>query len=502
MTALSAAALTLHKQGLHVFPADHPDQPDCIGKHGPDTPCDGKRGKHPAVKWGVWAVTVTPEMINLEWTKHGDLANIAIACGPSNIVVLDEDELGELDRWCTSYGITLPDTYTVTTGRGRHLYFRWDHCAQRIGNSPKAMNGHKIDVRGDGGFAIAEGSRHESGATYAGNGLPIADLPQQVADLLLAGAPQPNWEHVTRDHNADMIPFHERHKNLVAYAGRLRKTGLDYHEVELAFRARWLLCEQPEGQIPEAQFHSPTCPYPVTWDEAQAKLRDVFNRYAAGQKLNAATGNGQVGASTSQAATGAKTTGAKATGAKAKAGKGSRRAGTPSGAPDLDDAHIGAHIADKYLKSRFLSTSGLGWMEYDGRRWASAAEPVVGEAVRLAVLDLYSTEANAGADVDRLKKISSLFYASKIFAIVRIAKGYLWAKEEEFDAHPDLLNVRNGVVDLRDGTLRKHDPALRFTKLCPCDYLPGAVHKDWRRPCAPCPTTTSSTGCSCDSARA
>ena len=31
---------------------------------------------------------------------------------------------------------------------------------------------------------------------------------------------------------------------------------------------------------------------------------------------------------------------------------------------------------------------------------------------------------------------------------------------EEFDAHPDLLNVRNGVVDLRDGTLRPHDPQL------------------------------------------
>src|SRR5262249_40249773 len=158
------------------------------------------------------------------------------------------------------------DTYEVTTGRGRHLYFRWDHSAQRIGNSPKAMNGYKIDVRGDGGFAIGEGSRHESGATYTGNGQPIADLPQEVADLLLAGASaqqpnsEPRWERVnTANPNADMIADGDRHEALVKYAGRLHGKGLDYDEAEPSFHARWLLCEQPDGQIPEAQFHTATC---------------------------------------------------------------------------------------------------------------------------------------------------------------------------------------------------------------------------------------------------
>jgi hypothetical protein len=67
MSTLAAAALALHNQGLHVFPADHPDQPDCIGLHGPDTPCDGIRGKHPAVKWKAWAVAATAQMIELAW---------------------------------------------------------------------------------------------------------------------------------------------------------------------------------------------------------------------------------------------------------------------------------------------------------------------------------------------------------------------------------------------------------------------------------------------------
>ena len=157
----------------------------------------------------------------------------------------------------------------------------------RIGNSSKATDGYKIDVRGHGGFAVGEGSRHASGADYVGNGLLFAELPQEVADLLLAGQTQqqqqPDWQNVaTGDPNTTMIPFHERHEALVKYAGRLHGKGLDYGEAVPTFHTRWLLCEQPDGEIPEAQFHTATCPYPVTWDEAEAKLADVFGRYAAG----------------------------------------------------------------------------------------------------------------------------------------------------------------------------------------------------------------------------
>ena len=120
-------------------------------------------------------------------------------------------------------------------------------------------------------------------------------------------------------------------------------------------------------------------------------------------------------------------------------------------------------------------------MEFDGKRWASVAEPVIGEAVRLGIIDLYAAEAKAKVDPERLKRISSLFSVSRIFAIVRIAKGYLWVKTGEFDAHPDLLNVGNGVVNLRDGTLARTIPTLLFTKLCPTDYIPGATHADWTK---------------------
>ncbi|MFJ9245581.1 AAA family ATPase [Streptomyces sp. NPDC101776] len=64
-----------------------------------------------------------------------------------------------------------------------------------------------------------------------------------------------------------------RHAALVSYAGRLRHRNLSYPEAEKLFRARWEECEQP----PKAQ-------HPYAWEEAQATLRDIFGRYASGER--------------------------------------------------------------------------------------------------------------------------------------------------------------------------------------------------------------------------
>jgi hypothetical protein len=289
------AAKQLLARGFVVFPSDHPEQRNCIGLHGPTTPCDGERGKHPAVKWGTWRV-VTDKMLDINWRRRGGLANPAVNCGPSNLVVFDEDAAGELLRWCATYGVTLPeDTYTVTTGKGRHLYYQWDHTAERIGNCDKVVDGFKMDIRGDGGNVLGAGAQHASGAVYTGNDLDVAPLPAEVAAILLASQngktkPAPPgaasaWETftATADPNTAKIPAGQRHKTLIAYAGRLLSKGLDYTEAVPVFHQRWLLCEQPEGQIPEAKFHSPECPSPVEWDDAKSKLADVYERYPAGQ---------------------------------------------------------------------------------------------------------------------------------------------------------------------------------------------------------------------------
>jgi P4 family phage/plasmid primase-like protien len=157
-----------------------------------------------------------------------------------------------------------------------------------------------------------------------------------------------------------------------------------------------------------------------------------------------------------------------------------------SGAPRLEDAYIGARIAEGHLKGKFLHHNAYGWMNFDGRRWAPVAETAVAEDVRKALIDLHHSEAEAGAEPGRLQKISGMLSAARIRAITFIAKLKL-TSDRPFDAHPDLLNVANGVVDLRTGKLRSHHAELMFTKLAPADYAPGANHSDWEQALAAVP---------------
>lgn len=447
----TAAAHRLHQQGFHVFPVDHPGRRKCIGRH---LHCDGSRGKHPAVLWSTWAATNTSQMIDLEWGKHRGKLNIGVACGPSNLVVLDEDQPGELDRWCAAHGFALPETYTVTTGRGRHLYYRWDHAIKSIGNTPKAMDGYKIDVRGFGGYVVGEGSQHASGSVYTGNGKAVAELPADVAEHLLAfqkGIMPAASEHILaedtgphREHTG-VIRYGDRHNGLVSYAGRLRSKGLTFAEALPVFNQRWLDCEQPAGQIPEARYHSVGVPHPVTWIEAQQKLSDVYERYPAG---------------------------------------------ADAGAAEISDptvthsGHLGmaVKLAKRY-RGKLLYVHPIGWHHWDGKRWA----PDVDGAARRAVHSIIKHE-RAKLDslpvedrLKRAKEIARFETASAITGILTEAAVLteLSVAVSEVDADPWLFNCANGTLDLHTMQLRAHDPADRITKVARGAYRPGVKSQQW-----------------------
>jgi putative DNA primase/helicase len=146
----------------------------------------------------------------------------------------------------------------------------------------------------------------------------------------------------------------------------------------------------------------------------------------------------------------------------------------------LEDAYLGERIARDHLEGKFLHASAFGWMKFDGRRWMPVSEEIVAEVVRVALTEFHCAQARSGADPARLQQTLRTLSTNRIRAILWIVKLRV-TTDETFDAHPDLLNVRNGVVDLRDGTLRSHDPRLLLTKVTMVDYQPLAVHADWER---------------------
>lgn len=195
MTQTIRALATL---GMYLFPVDHPDLPHCVGRHAPDKPCNGERGKHPVPLSWARESTTDHHQLNQVFTRGP--RNVGIDCGRSGLVVLDEDAPGELDRLCAEHGQSMPETFTVSTGKGRHMYFR-QPADRPFTNAPGGLRDYRIDVRGRGGYVVGPGSKHATGRTYSLSVVTqVTTIPQWVAQLLRPPAPPPR--HAPRDSTA------------------------------------------------------------------------------------------------------------------------------------------------------------------------------------------------------------------------------------------------------------------------------------------------------------
>jgi hypothetical protein len=169
---VTAYAIWLQQQlGAAVFPVDHPGLPECAGWHKPQLPCDGKRGKHPACSW---ARDSTTDRAAIARMLSGPLRNTAIDTRKSGLLVVDEDRHGAFTAYAASISEAVPETFTVSTAKGRHFYFRQPD--QQLGNSPGALADWDCDVRG-AGYVIAPGSLHETGVIYTPVSVPVPVVP-------------------------------------------------------------------------------------------------------------------------------------------------------------------------------------------------------------------------------------------------------------------------------------------------------------------------------------
>lgn len=137
-----------------------------------------KGSKKPAIPWKAYQTERATREIVERWQRHD--SNVGIATGQvSGLVVLDLDSaeaVAEAERR------GLPQTLRVKTGKGLHVYFR--HPGGEIGNRAGIFPG--ADIRGDGGYVIAPGSTHPTGAAYQwqDDGGEIAPMPDWLASLL------------------------------------------------------------------------------------------------------------------------------------------------------------------------------------------------------------------------------------------------------------------------------------------------------------------------------
>lgn len=160
-------------------------------------------------------------------------------------------------------------------------------------------------------------------------------------------------------------------------------------------------------------------------------------------------------------------------------------AGAPAEFPltDLGNAErlVAAHGADLRYHAR-----KDGWLCWAGTHWA---EDATGEVHRRAGNVIRELGARAERLPDGPARESLVKFAHRSEAEPRLAAMVKLARHrpgipvlpDALDRPPLLLNCANGIVDLRDGTLRPHDPEALLTRLAPVAYDPGAACPRWAR---------------------
>lgn len=232
--SLLNAALDYAGKGWRIFPVHTPTGRGC-SCHKPN--CDAI-GKHSRVKAWPDVATTDATTIRNWWAKWPD-ANVGIATGlKSRLLVLDVDNKNGKDGNAALAALCRlhnwkPETFTVKTASGRHLYFA--HPGGTITGGTCVL-GPGLDVQGDGKCVITAPSLHQAGCHYEclDSNAPIAELPDPILAL------------VSFSRKSGDTRIQGRNMDLTSIAGRERRAGATESEI----RDRLLTESQSRYKMP------------------------------------------------------------------------------------------------------------------------------------------------------------------------------------------------------------------------------------------------------------
>ena len=165
--------------------------------------------------------------------------------------------------------------------------------------------------------------------------------------------------------------------------------------------------------------------------------------------------------------------------------------GAPKGVVDIDvmwlreAAHrtrvVAEHVAEE-VRDHLAYVKGFGWMAYIPVKGVWGAIDNGGAINRVnMVAEAWERAAMAVGDEVVVKRVRPFCGTHGGRNILMHLQEMVTYDADDFDADPDLLCVRNGVVDLRTGRLMPHDPKYRMTKQAGVAYHKNATHEAWSK---------------------
>jgi putative DNA primase/helicase len=135
---------------------------------------------------------------------------------------------------------------------------------------------------------------------------------------------------------------------------------------------------------------------------------------------------------------------------------------------------MNAHALVSWTDGRIKYAPGLGFYVWNGVTWERSEVKVRQEVHRMGAALILANKLAEAKPFTMTTRIDALLTELRSVPSVHVDAA-------AFDARPDLLSFRNGVVDLRTGKMRPHDKRDMLTVSLPLDYDPNARAERWER---------------------
>jgi putative DNA primase/helicase len=358
------------------------------------------------------------------WTWSG----VGIVTGPvSGVLVLDVDgSAGEAELQKHGHPVT---PMVRTASGGLHLYFK--HPERPVKTGIRVAPG--LDVKAAGGYVVAPSSLGPNGKPYEWIVSPdeaqLADPPAWLVGLLERERPKGPAGPV-----GERISPGQRNGTLASIAGTMRRRGMGEAEILAALRVA----------------NEQRCVPPLEAEEVEKIAASVACYEPADTVVSiSVSGHGNT---------------------------------TPPRGYNLTDlGNSERFVAQHGENIRYCYLWGK-WLVWTGTRWGRDDAGLVHRLAKKTVRSMYR-DASHAEDEERRKAVakhaSRSEGADKIKAMLELARSEVPVAPDELDSDPWLLNVSNGTVDLRTGTMREHRREDLITKLAPVEYEPNATAPTW-----------------------
>ena len=420
------------------------------------TPECKNAGKHPVATNGIHSATTDADWVISLLASNPDY-NLAVAMGrASGIIDLDLDSAKAIDDARALGGID--GTLSFKSGRpesGLHCLFRYPDIREEDQVRNAVEIGTKMDVRGDGGYAVVPPSTHASGRAYEWVNPPELFDPQAIPNWLYERLVFDPINPVRVEEDTSPIAEGGRNDYLFRRASKLRADSLSIEAIRAAVHAEnKTRCDPPLDHAEVETIVESALAYEPGHTGAHAKQQVEVEEYFGlpitqlpGILLNAPltdSGNAECLV--------------ELFGEEFRAAKG---------------------IVSARKDSRgIMRWNGHVWEEDLGRKFRDRAKMTA--RARLAVSGL-------AADKETRNKVRSWAVSSenlpKLEATCELASTHekMDTDASTWDTHPMKLAVQNGVVDLRTGEVTDPDPNDYLTQVAAVTYDPDATCPTWER---------------------